>query len=159
MRWIGLLSASLLACAVVGASVETDPGYVWMGGSGEGNFSLTYGSPETAEDELFWIVCRNGDKKTELVVYVDMKDVKLGQPVTIELGAGNAKAIVKGKVATDEMSGFFFAKAEQFPIKPVIDLLAAKGPVNVTTGTIVTKLPDKGRGPELAKFAKGCKLN
>ena len=132
MRRMGLLLASMLACGAAGAAAET--GYTWMGGSGDGNFSLIYGSPETAEDELFWIVCRNGDKKTELVVYVDMKDVKLGQPVAIEFSAGNT-------------------------IKKVIELLAAKGTVTVTTGTIVTKLPDKGRGPELAKFAKGCKLN
>jgi hypothetical protein len=156
MRRMGLLLASLLACGASGGAMA-ESGYTWMGGSGDGNYTLTYGSPETAEDELFWIVCRNGDKKTELVVYVDMKDVKLGQPVAIELSAGNAKAIVKGTVATDEMSGFLFAKAEQFPIKKVIELLAAKGPV--TTGAIVTKLPDKGRGPELGKFAKGCKLN
>jgi hypothetical protein len=157
MRRMGLLLASLLACGGAGAAAET--GYTWMGGSGDGNFSLIYGSPETAEDEPCWIVCRNRDKKTELVVYVDMKDVKLGQPVAIEFSAGNAKATVKGAVATDEMSGFLFAKAEQFPIEKVIELLAAKGPVTVTTGEIVTKLPDKGRGPELAKFAKGCKLN
>jgi hypothetical protein len=157
MRRMGLLLASMLACGAAGAAAET--GYTWMGGSGDGNFSLIYGSPETAEDELFWIVCRNGDKKTELVVYVDMKDVKLGQPVAIEFSAGNTKATIQGAVATDEMSGFLFAKAEQFPIKKVIELLAAKGTVTVTTGTIVTKLPDKGRGPELAKFAKGCKLN
>jgi hypothetical protein len=128
-----------------------------MGGSG--NYTLSYGSPETAEDQLFWIVCRNGDKKTEMVVYVDMTDVKVGQPVAIELSAGNAKATVKGDVSTDEMSGFLFAKAEQFEIKKVLDLMAAKGPVTVKTGTIVTNLPDKGRSPELVKFAKGCKLN
>jgi hypothetical protein len=158
MRCMGLLLVSLLACGAAHAA-QTDPGYTWMGGSGDGNYSLTYGSPETAEDELFWIVCRNSDKKTELVVYVDMKDVKLGQPVAIELSAGNTKATVKGKVATDEMSGFLFAKAEQFAIKPVLELLAGKGPVTVKTGSIVTELPAKGRGPELAKFAKGCKLN
>jgi hypothetical protein len=117
MRRMGLLLASLLACGGAGAAAET--GYTWMGGSGDGNFSLIYGSPETAEDEPCWIVCRNRDKKTELVVYVDMKDVKLGQPVAIEFSAGNAKATVKGAVATDEMSGFLFAKAEQFPIKKV----------------------------------------
>lgn len=157
MPRVRLLLAMMLMAAGPHAAAQSN--YEWMGGSGDGNFSLIYGSPETAEDELFWIVCRNGDKKTELVVYVDMKDAKLGQPVAIELAAGKAKATVKGAVATDEMSGFFFAKAEQFPIKPVIELLADKGPVTVTTGTIVTKLPDKGRGPELAKFAKGCKLN
>lgn len=157
MSRVRLLLAMLLAACSTYAAAQS--GYEWMGGSGDGNFSLIYGSPETAEDELFWMICHNGDKKTELVVYVDMKDVKLGQPVAIELSAGNAKATVNGEVATDEMSGFFFAKAEQFPINKVIEVLAAKGPVTVTTGTIVTKLPEKGRGRELAKFAKGCKLN
>jgi hypothetical protein len=130
-----------------------------MGGSGDGNYTLSYGSPETAEDQLFWIICGNGDKKTEMVVYVDMTGIKVGQPVVIELSSGAGKTVVSGEASTDEMSGFFFAKAEQFPIKPVIELLAGKGAVTVKTGTIVTELPDKGRGPELAKFAKGCKLN
>jgi hypothetical protein len=157
MRRVGLLMATILAAYASCALAQSN--YEWMGGSGDGNFTLTYGSPETAEDELFWIVCRNADKMTELVVYVDMEDVKLGQPVAIELSAGATKATIKGVVATDEMSGFLFAKAEQFPIKKVIEILGAKGPVTVTTGKIVTELPDKGRAPKLAKFAKGCKLN
>ncbi len=157
MSCVGLLLAMMLAACSGSALAQSN--YEWMGGSGDGNYTLSYGSPETAEDQLFWIVCRNGDKKTEMVVYVDMKDVKVGQPVAIELSAGNAKATVKGEVSTDEMSGFLFAKAEQFPIKPVLDLMAAKGAVTVKTGSIVTELPAKGRGPEAAKFAKGCKLN
>ena len=157
MSRVGLLLAMMLAVCCDSALAQSN--YEWMGGSGDGNYTLSYGSPETAEDQLFWIVCRNGDKKTEMVVYVDMTDVKVGQPVAIELSAGNAKATVKGDVSTDEMSGFLFAKAEQFQIKKVLDLMAAKGPVTVKTGTIVTKLPDKGRSPELVKFAKGCKLN
>jgi hypothetical protein len=158
MRGIMMLLALMLA-AWSTTAVAQENNYEWMGGSGDGNFTLSYGSPETAEDQLFWLVCRNSDKKTELVVYVDMHEVKLGQPIDIEFAAGTTKATVKGKVATDEMSGFLFAKADQFPIKPVLGVLAAKGPVTVKTGDIETTLPPKGRGPDVAKFAKGCKLN
>jgi hypothetical protein len=157
MRRVGLLLAMMLAACSVSALAQSN--YEWMGSSGDGNYTLSYGSPETAEDQLFWIVCGNGDKKTEMVVYVDMTGIKVGQPVVIELSSGASKTVVSGEASTDEMSGFIFAKAEQFPIKPVLDLMAAKGAVTVKTGTIVTELPDKGRGPELAKFAKGCKLN
>jgi hypothetical protein len=157
MRGIIMLLASMLAAWTMPATAQEN--YEWMGGSGDGNHTLSYGSPETAEDQLFWLVCRNGDKKTELVVYVDMHEVKLGQPIDIEFAAGSTKATVKGKVATDEMSGFLFAKANQFPIKPVLGVLSAKGTVTVKTGEIVTELPAKGRGADVAKFAKGCKLN
>lgn len=156
MPRVGLLLAMMLAAC---GSALAQSNYEWMGGSDDDNYTLSYGSPETAEDQLFWIVCRNGDKKSEMVVYVDMTDVKVGERVAIELSAGNAEATIEGEVSTDEMSGFFFAKAEQFPIKKVLELMAGNGAVTVKTGTIVTKLPEKGRGPELAKFAKGCKLN
>ncbi|HLC07841.1 MAG TPA: hypothetical protein VJK06_00990, partial [Methyloceanibacter sp.] len=154
MRCFGLLVSVALAAATSAAAQA--PVYSWMGGSGDGDTSLSYGSPETAEDQLFWIVCRRNEKKTEMVVYVDMTGIKVGQPVVIELSSGAGKTVVNGEAATDEMSGFIFARAEQFPVKPVIELLAAKGPVTIKTGEIVTKLPDKGRAPELAKFTKGC---
>ena len=57
------------------------------------------------------------------------------------------------------MSGFIFAEAKGFPVKPVIAVLDGKGPVNVVTGKTVTVLPEEGRAPELAKFAKQCRLN
>ncbi|MCJ7598540.1 MAG: hypothetical protein MUO41_07925 [Methyloceanibacter sp.] len=158
MRCFTLLLGVLVAASATGAAAQA-PVYSWMGGSGDGNISISYGSPETAEDQLFWIVCRNNEKKTEMVVYVDMTGVKVGQPVAIELSSGATKTVVNGKAATDEMSGFIFAKAEKFPIKPVIDLFASKGIVTVKTGPVVTKLPDTGRGPEIASFAKACKLN
>jgi hypothetical protein len=157
MRCFGLLVSVALAAATSAAAQA--PVYSWMGGSGDGDTSLSYGSPETAEDQLFWIVCRSNEKKTEMVVYVDMTGIKVGQPVVIELSSGAGKTVVNGEAATDEMSGFIFAKAENFPIKAVVDLLKGSGVVTVKAGPVVTKLPDKGRGPEIASFAKACKLN
>ncbi len=84
---------------------------------------------------------------------------KVGQPVTIELTRDGAKASVKGTTTTDEMSGFIFAEAEKFPVKPVIAVLDGEGPVTVMTGKTETVLPEEGRAEELAKFAKQCRLD
>jgi hypothetical protein len=41
----------------------------------------------------------------------------------------------------------------------VIAVLDGKGAVTITTGKTVTVLPEEGRGAELAKFAKQCRLD
>jgi hypothetical protein len=128
------------------------PGYQWMSGSGDGNASLVFGSPETAEDWLFALDCRGKEKATKATFYVDIQGTEIGQKVTIELSAGSAKLSLDGKVATDEMSGFHFAEANGFKIKPVIALLKENG-------NVVEVLPEKGRAAELSAFAKVCKLD
>ena len=153
------LLAILLAGAWRCAAAETEDVYAWIGGSGEGNVGVGYGSPETAEDQLFWLNCRNKEKASNMTVYVDIEGAKVGQPITIEFSAAAATASVKGKTATDEMSGFIFAEAIQFPVKPIIKVLKAKGPVTIKTGKTVTTLPEKGRAAELAEFAKACTLD
>ena len=79
--------------------------------------------------------------------------------MAIEFSAGGAKLSLDGKIATDEMSGFHFAEAESFKIKPVMALLKQKGAVTVKTGKVVSSLPEKGRAAELSAFAKVCKLD
>ena len=130
-----------------------------MSGAGDGNASLVYGSPETAEDEVFILICRNGDKLTELTVYVDIAGTEVGEKVNIELTAADAKLAIGGAISTDEMSGFHFAVAENFKIKPVIALLKEKGEITVKTGGVATELPEKGRSAELANFAMACALD
>lgn len=157
---IGFASWLCLTGAVfAGAAGETDSVYAWMSGSGDGNASLVYGSPETAEDEVFILICRNGDKVTELTVYVDITGTEIGEKVDIELAAGGAKLAIGGAIATDDMSGFHFAVAENFKIKPLIALLVEKGVVILKTGGVVTEQPEKGRAAELANFAKACALD
>jgi hypothetical protein len=153
---IGLAFALPLAAV---AEPQVYPGFQWMSGSGDGNASLVYGSAETAEDWLFALDCRGKEKATQATLYVDIEGTEIGQKVTIELSAGNAKLSLDGKIATDEMSGFHFAEARRFKIKPVIALLKEKGPVTVKTGGIVSSLPEKGRAAELSAFAKVCKLD
>ena len=57
------------------------------------------------------------------------------------------------------MSGFHFAEAKNFKIKPVVALLKEKGPVTAKTGKLVTDLPDKDRAAPVGEFAQGCKLD
>jgi hypothetical protein len=153
------LAACLWVAALPAVSAETDLGYAWMGGIEAGNALLTYGSTETGEDYVFILICGNKDKSTERTLYVDIAGTKVGQPITIELAAGAAKVSLKGKIATDEMSGFHLAEAKNFKIKPVIALLKEKGPVTAKTGKLVTTLPDEGRAEPVSEFAKACKLD
>jgi hypothetical protein len=148
----------LLASPLPTAAAET--GYVWTGGETEKGFAtLVYGSPETAEDLLFWIHCDMKKKATEMTVYEDNPGTKVGQAMTIELGAGAAKLPVKAKIGTDGMTGYLFAEAKNFKVKPVIELFKARGPVTAKTGKVVTTLPEKGRTTALAEFAKACTLD
>jgi hypothetical protein len=133
---------------------------VWTGGETEKGFAtLVYGSPETPEDLLFWVHCDMKKKTTEMTVYVDNPGTKVGDAITIELSAGAARLPVKGKIATDEMSGFLFAEARNFKVKPVIELLKPKGPASARTGNVVTALPGEGRAEAVSEFAKVCKLD
>jgi hypothetical protein len=151
------LAASLLS--TIAASGAGDPGYEWMYGYGDGNASLVYGSPETGEDYVFALICRDKDKATLMTVYVDIAGAKVGQPVAIAFSGAQAKLSVPGTVATDEMSGFLFAEAEGFKIKPVLAVLGEKGPIAVKPGNVVNPLPEAGRGSAAAKFAKSCALD
>ncbi|MGH6865544.1 MAG: hypothetical protein ACREDO_05110 [Methyloceanibacter sp.] len=57
------------------------------------------------------------------------------------------------------MSGFLFAEAKDFKVRPVIALLKVKGPITVKKRSVSTPLPEKGRAKPVATFAKACALN
>ncbi len=154
-----LALASLLAAAPPARAVEAFPGYGWGYSSNEDGPSLVLGSTETTEDFVVLLSCSNRDKTSEMTVYVDIEGAKVGQPVIIELAAGATKVSVKGTTTTDEMSGFIFAEAKTFPVKPVIAVLNERGPVTVKIGKTATVLPEPDRATELAKFAKDCRLD
>ena len=134
-------------------------GYEWMGGVNEGTASFVYGSPETPEDLEFWLTCEPKTKDIELTVYVDIKGTKVGQAMPIEISVGAAKTTVNGKIATDEMTGFYHAVAKGLKVKPVVEVFKGKGTAKIKTGKLVTLLPEKGRAKALAAFAKGCTLD
>ena len=160
LKRIGLVIALAVVTAhAFAAEPGTVEGYEWMGGSDQGVASFVYGSPETVEDLLFWLTCEPKKKKTEMTVYNDVAGTKVGQPIAIDINAGAAKTSVKGQIATDGMTGYFFPQAKSFKVKPVIEVFNAKGQVTVKTGKLTTVLPEKGRAEALAAFAKACTLD
>jgi hypothetical protein len=158
---VGLaIITSPLASTPVAVAADTYAGYGWgysddMDGDGS---SLIFGSTETAEDYVFLMRCSNTEKSVEMTVYVDIAGAKVGRPVTIKLSRDGAQATVKGKTASDDKSGYVFAVAKDFPIKPVIGVLNGKGPIKVVTRKTETLLPEEGRAPELAEFVQRCQL-
>ena len=164
-RRIGLGAAFCLVAAAFPAP-EADAaepgaleGYEWQGVVRDGTASFVYGSPETAEDLEFWLTCEPKTKETELTVYVDITGTKVGQAMPIEISVGSAKTTVKGKIATDEMTGFYYAEAKGLKVKPVVEVLTGAGTVTIKTGKLITLLPEKGRAEALAAFAKGCTID
>jgi hypothetical protein len=153
-----LIAAAFPAPASDAAEPGAIEGYEWMGGIQDGTASFVYGSPETAEDLEFWLTCEPKTKETELTIYVDIEENKVGQQMPIEVSVGSAKTVVKGKVATDEMIGVHVL-AKGFKVKPVVEVFKGNGTVTIKTGKITTLLPEKGRAKALAEFAKGCTLD
>jgi hypothetical protein len=141
------------------ASAKEALSYEWITGHGDGNASLVYGSPETGEDYVLSLFCSGPDKVTGLTVYMDIPGTKLGDPIVISLTGPTGEVSIPGKIATDEMSGFLFAEADGFKIKPVIGLLQKDGDVTAKTGSVLTKLPVAGRGKAVAEFAKNCPVD
>lgn len=154
-----LLAAAFPAPDAEAAEPGAIDGYAWMGGVRGGTASFAYGSPESAEDLEFWLTCEPKTKDTELTVYVDIKGTKVGQTMPIEISVGSASTVVKGRIATDEMTGFYFAEAKGLEVKPVVEVFQGKGTATIKTGTLTTLLPEKGRAAALAEFAKGCRLD
>jgi hypothetical protein len=66
-------------------------------------------STETTEDFGFLLSCSNADKSAEMMVYDEIEDAKVGQPVTIELTRMAPKP--RSTTTADEMRGFIFAEA------------------------------------------------
>jgi hypothetical protein len=151
-----------LTLAISGATgapaAETYQGYAWGFSDNVDGPSLVLGSTETTEDYVFLLSCSNADKVAEMSVYVDIPDAQVGQAINIEFSRDGVKASVKGQTTTDEMSGFVFAEAKNFAVKPIILMLRGEGPVTVVTGKTATALPEEGRGSQVSQFADHCQL-
>jgi hypothetical protein len=160
----GLACALGLILAVPDAALSasetgTVEGYAWIGGETDpGYASLVYGTPESAEDVLFVLFCDMKYKATELTLYVNIDESRVGEKVPLEFSAGGAKAVLDGRFWSDEMIGPF-AQATDFKIAPMVEVFVAKGPVTAKTGDVVTTLPEKGRAAATAEFAQACTLD
>jgi hypothetical protein len=143
------------ASTPVAVAADTYAGYGWGYSDNVDGPSLILGSTESTEDYVFLMRCSNTDKSVEMIVYVAIAGAKVGRPVTIKLSRDGAQATVKGKTASDDVSGFVFAVAKDFPVKPVISVLDGKGPIEIVTRKTEILLPEEGRAPELRR----CQLD
>jgi hypothetical protein len=144
----------LVLLPIAAPAVLGDETYTWRYGDNQDGSSLVLGSTETTDDFVLLLSCEAG-KTDEMAVYLDIGHAKAGQPVTIELSRDGAEALVKAKTTADK-SGFVFAVARNFPVKPLLSVLGGEGPVKMIIGKRVTLPPDEGRSAELAAFAARC---
>jgi hypothetical protein len=144
----------VLLAAGTSYALGDDVNYAWRYDDNEGGPFLLLGSAEATDDFVFLLSCGDDHETNDMVVY-DIGGGKVGQPVKIELSRDGARASFKGRTTTDK-HGFVFAEAKNFPVGPLISVLAGEGPVKMLTGKTVTVLPEEGRAAELAEFAARC---
>jgi hypothetical protein len=150
-----LLTFLILLPIAAQAAFSEDLAYAWRLSDNQDGSSLVLGSAEPRDDFVFLLSCSDANRINEMAIYVDIGSAKVGQPVKIELSRDGAKAYVKGRTTVDK-SGFIFAEAQNFPVKPLLSVLDGEGPVKIITGRTVTLLPDEGRAAGLAEFASRC---
>jgi len=153
------IAASVAWSLIAGGVEAAASNYAWMSENFEGNVSLVYGSPETGEDMLFFVYCDNQKRRSELAVYEEIEGASEGEPLTIEIEGGAGKISLQGKTATDEMNGFIYGMAENFPVKPLIGALTTQGDASVKMSNVTAALPEAGRAEAVSAFDRDCKLD
>lgn len=154
-----MLASTVAALPLAGLARTEEEPLLWTERSSDNLTSLAYGSLDPAKNPLFMLSCFNGMSIAVLDVRHDLKGTKPGEPLTIELSAGDAQSPVKGEAMLDEESGVTFAEATDIAVKPVLAVLRAAGPLTVKTGATSATLSDKGRAEAVAQFSKDCELD
>jgi hypothetical protein len=155
-----LFAAALLVSALLaGRSAQAEETLVWLEKSSEGLVSIAYGPVDPAETPLFLLSCFNAMGIAVLDVHKEIPDAKPGEPLTIELSAGEAKASIKGEAARDEASGVTFGEASDVAVKPILEVLRAAGPLTIAMGKTSATLSQQGREQAVAKFSQDCQLD
>jgi hypothetical protein len=155
-----LLAAALLVSALLaGRSAQAEETPVWLEKSSEGLVSVAYGPVDPAETPLFLLSCFNAMGIAVLDVHKEIPDAKPGEPVTIELSAGEAKTSIKGEAARDDASGVTFGEASDIAVKPILEVLRAAGPLTIAMGKTSATLSEQGREQAVAKFSQDCRLD
>ena len=132
---------------------------IWTEKASEGFVSLSYASLDTAKAPVFLLSCFGEMGIAVLDVRKEIEGAKSGDPLTIALAAGEAKAEIEGEAMSDDATGMIFAEASDIAVKPVLEVLRQAGPVTVTMGTTSAPLADKGRAQAVERFAKDCTLD
>jgi hypothetical protein len=155
-----LFGAALLVSALLaGRLAQAEDTLVWLEKSSEGLVSIAYGPIDPAETPLFLLSCFNAMSIAVLDVHKEIPDAKPGEPLTIELSAGEAKTSIKGEAARDDASGVTFGEASDIQVKPILEVLRAAGPLTIAMGKTSATLSEQGREQAVAKFSQDCQLN
>jgi hypothetical protein len=129
---------------------------VWQTNTFKGGIALHYSVPES-HDVRFAVVCDNQKRQTDVTVFEHIKNVKVGQSVTIELAAGAEMLALKGQ-ATEEEPDTIFGRAHKVDVKALLAVLRAPGELTATMGTTQTKYPQAGRAAAVDRFGKQCQV-
>ncbi|XSG81061.1 MAG: hypothetical protein ACPW61_08115 [Methyloligella sp. ZOD6] len=157
-----VLSKTLLVLAVaalpLAASARTQENAVWSAQSTGDMSALRYGAFD-ADLPLLLLSCFNELEVAVLDIYDDVGDVKAGDPLSIELAAGTIAAPLKGEAAKEDESADIYAEVSDFPIKPVMNVLRADGPLTVKIGDTSRTFDGVGRDEAVKTFAANCELD
>lgn len=148
---------AFLAAVSLTAPVFAEEDEQWMAGASAEVASIGYGIPDT-DGILFALVCDLAKGTAQLTVYEEIAGAKVGQPITIELKAGAAKAAIKGVASTDQMNGFIYGEAKAVAVEPIVAVLREPGEVMLKMGKASATYPEKGRAEALAQFTETCKV-
>jgi hypothetical protein len=121
---------------------------------------IYYGSrnADPFDEAPFLLYCNNVTKHVVFMFRPEVEAAKVGEPPTVELSAGTAKASTTGIMSTPDETGPTFFKTIVSAVKPVVAVLQAPGALTVKMGETSTTLPEKGRAAAADSFAKACKV-
>lgn len=150
--------AALAASAWPGA-VSAQGGDIWRAKSSGSFVTLRYGPLNEREKPVFLLSCLNGVSIAVLSVYMDFPERQSGDPIPIELSAGNQSTTVAAESAQEDGTGIIYAEAGDIAVKPILKVLREKGPVAMKSEAIGEHLSDAGRAEAVAEFSNDCKLD
>jgi hypothetical protein len=153
-----LLAACLFMATSPGLA-SAEESLIWTQKASEGFVSLSYGPLDPAKAPLFLLSCFDEMGIAVLDVRKEVEGAKPGEPLSVALSAGEAKAEVKGEAMRDDATGLSFAEASDIAVKPVLEVLRRAGPLTVTMGKTSASLSDNGRSQAVERFAKDCALD
>jgi hypothetical protein len=155
-----LLAVCLLAGALqLVATARAQDTMVWFEKASEGFVTLAYGPLDPAKPPLLLLSCFDAMGIAVLDVRAGIEGKKPGEPLIIELSAGDTKVAVKGEAALDDTTGQIFAEASELEVKPVLAVFRQSGPVMLKVGEASETLSDQGRADGVEKFSQDCQID
>ncbi len=151
-----IAAVCLLALGALAQPAAAQNSPIWQTNRFDTGISLHYSVPES-HDVRFTVVCDNKTREVDVTVFEHIRNVKVGQPVTIELAAGTEKVALKGQ-ATEEEPGTIFGRAHNVDVNALLAVLRARGELTATMGRTRTRYPLSRRAAAVERFEKGCQV-